>query len=510
MNAPASHTATPADVLAGRARWCVVEGDCAEALRSLPIGCIDALVSDPPSGIAFMGAEWDRDKGGRLQWVAWLTGILSDARRATRDGGRALVWSLPRTSHWTGCAVEDAGWSIETTIAHLFGTGWPKGKAQTKPAQETWWLARTGKSEALNVEACRVGCESTRRANSSRTGGRERDCNLIDRGDGRTPDGRDLAKILARIEANRGMETGSTVGRYPPNLVLSHAEGCVCEGTRQAPRNIGRDNFNPSKRARNAYGIGVGQSTDTIAESVEAWACVEGCPVAELDRQAGVLGRAGNLGGTTRVHRGFDSKGAVQVSEMPAAYDDATTSASRFFPQFPADDPDAPWSEALFRYVAKPSRAERNAGCDGLPRAERASVAPVASGKVMRCAECRRTHPMTYRGPCHRCGSNSVFIDDAADDGSGRDGSRVHANTHPTVKSVALMRWLLRLVTKPGDVVLDPFGGSGTTGVAALLEGRRVVLIEREPQYAAIARARCAAAEGTLPAQLDLLAATGT
>ena len=157
MNAPIEHTATPADVLAGRARWCVVEGDCADVLRSLPIDCIDALVSDPPSGIAFMGAEWDRDKGGRLQWVAWLTGILSDARRATRDGGRAIVWSLPRTSHWTGCAVEDAGWLIETTIAHLFGTGWPKGKAQTKPAQETWWLARTGRSEALNIEACRVG-----------------------------------------------------------------------------------------------------------------------------------------------------------------------------------------------------------------------------------------------------------------------------------------------------------------------------------------------------------------
>jgi DNA modification methylase len=77
------------------------------------------------------------------------------------------------------------------------------------------------------------------------------------------------------------------------------------------------------------------------------------------------------------------------------------------------------------------------------------------------------------------------------------------------VKSVALMRWLLRLVTKPGDVILDPFGGSGTTGVAALLEGRRVILVEREPQYAAIARARIAAAEATLPAQLDLLAATG-
>ena len=422
MNAPIEHTATPADVLAGRARWCVVEGDCADVLRALPDGGVDALVSDPPSGIAFMGAEWDRDKGGRLQWVAWLTGILSDARRATRDGGRAIVWSLPRTSHWTGCAVEDAGWLIETTIAHLFGTGWPKGKAQTKPAQETWWLARTGKSEALNVEACRVGTSKQVPASTTERPWHGRMGATADDQNGQNP----------------------TVGRYPPNLVLSHAAGCVCEGTRESVRNV-ETGSRHSSASVNAFGAGVnGRSTTGTTESVDAWRCVEGCPVAELDRQAGVLGRAGNLGGTTRVHRGFDSKGAVQVSEMPAAYDDATASASRFFPQFPADDPDAPWSEALFRYVAKPSRAERNSG--------------------------------------------------------GVD------NIHSTVKSVALMRWLLRLVTKPGDVILDPFGGSGTTGVAALLEGRRVVLIEREPAFAAIARARCAAAEGTLPAQLDLLA----
>ena len=66
---------------------------------------------------------------------------------------------------------------------------------------------------------------------------------------------------------------------------------------------------------------------------------------------------------------------------------------------------------------------------------------------------------------------------------------------HPTVKPVDLMRWLIRLVTQPGDVVLDPFCGSATTGVAALLEGRRFIGIERAPDageraFAPIARAR--------------------
>lgn len=439
-----SAQATAADVLRGAARWCVVEGDAADVLRSLPDARVDALVTDPPSGIAFMGAEWDRNKGGRAQWVAWLAGILADCRRATREGGRSVVWSLPRTSHWTGSAVEDAGWAIETTIAHLFGTGWPKGASQLKPAQETWWLARNGRSEPLQVDACRVGAQSTRGMGSGRT---------------RAWEGGALA----------GAETGSDAGRWPANLLLSHAVGCVCEGTRRVTSRL------PGGVRRTGAGvtsIGEGMTRGGTSpvplregtafmgdEDVEAWRCVEGCPVLELDRQSGERPgmKPGRLirGSTTGAGMGYGSSSSSQDAGV-VGYGDTGT-ASRFFPQLAADDPDAPWSEALFRYVAKPSRAERNVGIgDAGPRRVRNEL--------------------------------------PAGDAFGND--RRKGNTHPTVKPVALMRWLIRLVTKPGDVVLDPFGGSGTTGVAALLEGRRVVLVEREPAFAAIIRARCAAADG--------------
>jgi len=63
-------------------------------------------------------------------------------------------------------------------------------------------------------------------------------------------------------------------------------------------------------------------------------------------------------------------------------------------------------------------------------------------------------------------------------------------NQHPTVKPIALMRWLCKLVTPPGGLVLDPFMGSGTTGCAAALEGFHFVGIEREPEFAALARDR--------------------
>jgi site-specific DNA-methyltransferase (adenine-specific) len=67
---------------------------------------------------------------------------------------------------------------------------------------------------------------------------------------------------------------------------------------------------------------------------------------------------------------------------------------------------------------------------------------------------------------------------------------RLRRNIHPTVKPVSLMRWLVTLVTPPGGVVLDPFAGSGTTGIATLMEQRTFLGIERETKYIDIACAR--------------------
>ena len=78
------------------------------------------------------------------------------------------------------------------------------------------------------------------------------------------------------------------------------------------------------------------------------------------------------------------------------------------------------------------------------------------------------------------------------------------SNTHPTIKSIDLMRWLVKLITPPGGRVLDVFGGSGTTGVGAIMEGRQVVLIEREPEFADICRRRIALAEAEMGEDLLL------
>jgi len=127
--------------------------------------------------------------------------------------------------------------------------------------------------------------------------------------------------------------------------------------------------------------------------------------------------------------------------------------ASRFFTQadFGPDD----WP---FVYQAKPSRKERNAGLDALPEA--------------------------------KAGSLNMRTDAHAEANGQTTAPR--ANSHPTVKPVALMRHLVRLVTPPGGVVLDPFAGSGTTLVAAILEGFDCIGIEMTDEYLPIIEGRTA------------------
>lgn len=107
-------------------RWTLHHGDCLDWLRTVESESVDSIVTDPPAGIAFMNKAWDHHKGGRAQWVAWLAEILRECLRVLKPGGHALVWSIPRTEHWTACAVEDAGFEIRDGVYHLFAQGWPK------------------------------------------------------------------------------------------------------------------------------------------------------------------------------------------------------------------------------------------------------------------------------------------------------------------------------------------------------------------------------------------------
>ena len=119
-----------------------------------------------------------------------------------------------------------------------------------------------------------------------------------------------------------------------------------------------------------------------------------------------------------------------------------------------------------FHYVPKPNRRERDIGCESLPA--------------------RTGAELTDRQP------DTAGLDNPRAGAGRTSGGR---NTHATVKPVDLMRYLCRLVCPPGGVVLDPFAGSGTTGIAAVLEGLSFVGVELRPEAAKIAGLRIAAAE---------------
>lgn len=101
-------------------------GDCLEILKTLDDNSVDSLVTDPPAGISFMGKEWDDDKGGRDAWIKWMSEVMRECLRVLKPGAHGFVWALPRTSHWTATALEDAGFEVRDVVTHLFGSGFPK------------------------------------------------------------------------------------------------------------------------------------------------------------------------------------------------------------------------------------------------------------------------------------------------------------------------------------------------------------------------------------------------
>jgi site-specific DNA-methyltransferase (adenine-specific) len=242
-------------------------------------------------------------------------------------------------------------------------------------------------------------------------------------------------------------------GRWPANVLLSHGPDCRSTGeTRKIRAARGVRGSGPLD-GRTSYALEgqnqeVGYGDAEGFEGVEVWECAPGCAIAELDEQSGESkSRASMRGvGLTGAAEKVYGRGDPDFDTFRGHSD--AGGASRFF------------------YCAKASKAEREAGLENL------EASGVSGGQLGQKGE-------TRMGRTAQEGANA------------RKGTP-RRNTHPTVKPLALMRWLVRLVTPPGGVVLDPFTGSGSTIAAAALEGFRAVGIEKQPEFAAIARARAA------------------
>jgi site-specific DNA-methyltransferase (adenine-specific) len=280
---------------------------------------------------------------------------------------------------------------------------------------------------ALNINACRIGWESQRPP---------------DRAEGK-PRRTDNDKYG---KANPTINPQSDGGRWPANVVLSHADECVELGTVATEAVDLRSPTGSRPNDRGEWGMGAGVDAGSVvpAGEVTIYACAPWCAVRELDRQSGKSkGRKGKSGG--KRPGGFVATGAERGDPTPCApgYDDAG-GASRYF------------------YTAKPNRKERDAGLEHLT--------PSTGGEATGGRK-----------------EGSAGLDNPRAGAGRKGGSR---NTHPTVKPIALMRWLARLVTPPGGIVLDPFVGSGSTGVAAVREGFRFIGVDASAEYLELAKGR--------------------
>jgi DNA modification methylase len=443
-----------------------------------------------------------RYKGMGAEQQAWHEAWAREAWRVLKPGGHLLAFGGTRTYHRLASAVEDVGFEIRDSVMWLYGTGFPKSLNVSKaidnaagakrevvgtrqrpggPAgmtAEHGWNDGPMAEDDATVEVTRAETPEAKQWEGWGTalkpahepivvarkplGPRNVAANVLQHGTG----GLNIAATSLAVaaddpvrdavwtsrssgfrEGTTGFLAGSTEdgerasaapppeGRFPPNVMLSHLEDCALVGTRRV-----RSDSHGGDGERPAGFANVGSEPGTVEpsgpehrdadgrEEVEDWECAAGCPVAELEEQT--AGDDSTLGGATR-----------------------------------------------FFYCAKASRAERNAGLDDFPERER----PADSAWIGQCSACGKQQSKGERGVSSECCSAPTeWVTPTATQ-----------NIHPTVKPIDVMRWLVRLVTPPGGVVLDPFTGSGTTGCAAMVEGFRFVGVEQNAEdYLAIARAR--------------------
>lgn len=482
----------------------ILHGDCRTELAKLPDASVDSIVTDPPYELGFMGKQWDSSG------IAYDPHVWAECLRVLKPGGHLCAFGGTRTYHRMVVAIEDAGFEIRDSIHWLYGSGFPKSldvsKAMDKAAGAQRPVVGTGPAHCEYTsrgEPCeghddrngRYGETVHALATAPATDAAQQwtgwgtalkpahepivlarkplmgtvASNVLAHGTGA------LNIDATRVGANEGTTKGTfpkgasngiygdslngaceivnlAAGRWPANLVLTHSPECEQVGTTP-------DTFGGGAKATSGFVDGYehdgfkGQTVD-----VPVWRCVAGCPVATLNEQsgerpAGMYPKQRGEAVATAFSKGRPTEGGLRSMGDSGG-------AARYFTTTEWH----PNIDAPFLYVAKPSRKERNAGLDGMKP---------------------QTNIYGMRPAIPEHGDRPGSVND-------KFQTRPAANHHPTVKPVALMRHLIKLVTPPGGTVLDPFLGSGTTAVAATLEGFTWVGCELTADYLPIIQARVA------------------
>lgn len=404
-------------------RFSLYEGDCRSVLPIFTDCSFDSIVTDPPAGISFMGKDWDHHKGGRDQWVAWMTDVMRECLRVLKPGGHALVWAIPRTSHWTGCAIESAGFEVRDRVSHLFGSGFPKSLDISKQLDAMAGAERQTVGKYLHPDR------------GTPHGNFRTDNNRVAFGDFSMCDDRREITSPTSDAAKQWNGWGTALKPACEDwwLCRKPLEGTVAQNVLRhgtGGLNIDGCRIEPT-----------GERADKVTANVE---------------RATQLGRwPSNCihDGSEEVLAGFPETESGNGNRRPNGAGEFFKGIDPFSANFSGDS----GSAARFFYCAKATQEDRNEGLEDLPH---------------------RVADETHKRP-------RTELDDPR-----RHGVTPRQNYHPTVKPTGLMRYLCRLITPPGGMVLDPFCGSGSTGKAAMLEGFKFVGIELDADYCQLALLR--------------------
>lgn len=239
-------------------------------------------------------------------------------------------------------------------------------------------------------------------------------------------------------------------GRFPANVILSHHPACEMKGYKKVKGSRNNDLSNDKSCETKFSQIKTNKITKFYGseEEIEHWECHEDCPIKIMDEQSGISKSTGGSGEKSMGalgKNGIYGSYALNVNAANSGGLGDSGGASRFF------------------YQAKASKSERNRGLNGFEEKQ------------------------TKGGG----GGIGDYLDDVnSASGKYRSEKAPNKNFHPTVKPVKLMQYLVKMITPPNGIVLDPFVGSGTTGIACKLEGFDFVGIEQDAEYSKIAESR--------------------
>ena len=434
-------------------------GDCRDIIATLDDNSIDAIVTDPPYELGFMGKKWDNTG------IAYDVQLWTQCLRVLKPGGHLLAFGGTRTYHRMACAIEDAGFEIRDSIHWLYGSGFPKSHDVSKGIDKTngetdrlhkftAWMRTTGLTarQIDNITESNMGGHYLT-AKSQPAIPTAALWAVIRPHCGNVPEWVD--ELVERIAAERqvvGTATSTTLEVAPGEG--RERQQVVLEITAPAT---------DAAREWQGWGTALKPAHEPIVMARKPLIGTVAANV--LQHRTGALNIDSARVGTTvetwpasRAYSRHDTGNVVKVSAQPTG--DAP--AGRWPANVILDGSiDTEW--VRYFYCAKPSRAERNAGLDALPKLQGGGMIGTADKSL-------------------KTGT-----------GNERDGRQ--QNHHPTVKPIALMRYLVRLVTPPGGTVLEPFAGSGTTLAAAIIEGFNAIGCELTADYLPIIEGRIAWAQ---------------